>query len=300
MSDLDDDLDYLPKSNLPPWVLPAATSGLALLVGLGVGALASFLVVRTSPSLVEVPRELTQNELMEACAPFVATAATELDEAQEKVAVLRTEVARKEAQVKDLEEEIARRNERGKAFVAEYNQMKKDLADLREQLVAAEREKEALVIELRRTVEQLEETEEALEQQTELTQIARSDALANKWDSFVNDTQLEICEKGNRKKLGKCRETVVASLNSTMRSRYEHCIRAGQEAPALHALEKDQTMPRFGQYLGEESKVTRDWYVHLCDPTLPEAGDLADLPGLRGSGVTNSSAGFGIGFDLDD
>lgn len=280
--ELDDDLDYRPRSGLPAWLLPIATSGMALGVGIGVGGLAGWLLFSSAPERVEVPRELTEAELIDACAPFVATASSDLEEAQTKVAVLRSDLARKEARVKDLEEEMERRNERGKAFVAEFNRLKQELEDTREQLAQAEREKAALVEELERTVAQLEQTEEALEQQTELTELAREDALANKWAAFVNDAQLEICERGNRKRMGKCRETVVTRLDAAMRDRYAHCIRAGQEAPTLHELEKGEAAPAFARMLGEDDRRTRDWYVDLCDPTLPEVDSLEDLPGLKG------------------
>jgi predicted nucleic acid-binding Zn-ribbon protein len=270
------------SGGLPAWLLPIVTSGVALVVGLSVGTLGTWLLLG-GPATVEVPRELTQAELEAACAPFVEVASTELAVAREKVDVLRSEVARKEAQIADMEAEMKQRNERGAAFASEFNRMKAELEDLRARLTQAEAEKAALVEELQRTVEQLEQTEVALERQTELTDIARDDALANKWSSFVNDAQLEICEKGNRNKLGKCRETVVAKLDASMRDRYQHCIRAGQEAPVMRELEKDEVMPRFGKALDEEDKVTKGWYLLLCDPTLPEADGLADLPGLRGA-----------------
>jgi hypothetical protein len=293
MADHEDDDDLAPASGMPAWILPIATSGMALAIGVGVGALGTWLVTRGEPEVVEVPRELTSAELADACAPFIAVASSDLEEAQEKVAVLRADVAQKEARVKDLESEIERRNERGKAFVEEFNRLKAELAEAKTLLEQAEREKAALVQELATTVAQLEQTEEALEKQTELTEIARDDALANKWSSFVNDAQLEICEKGNRKGLGKCRETVLASLDAAMSDRFEHCIRAGQEAPTLRELVKGETLPAYGRPLGEDDKRTRDWYVSLCDPTLPEADSLDDLPGLKGGSAAP-------GWDLGD
>ena len=54
-----------------------------------------------------------------------------------------------------------------------------------------------------------ERAEEALEVQVQRTERAKEDALVNKWYRFLNDAQLSICERGNRKKLGQCRETVT-------------------------------------------------------------------------------------------
>jgi predicted nuclease with TOPRIM domain len=225
---------------------------------------------------VSVPRDLTAAELAQACAPQVNETVNELEKAQGKVQKLQSEVDARDARVKELEGEIQRRNSSGRNLVKELEQAKADLADAQEQLRIAEEEKERLIVELTETKEELEETKVELEEQKEKTEVAKDDALTNKWYRFLNDGQLEVCEKGNRKKLGRCRETVEGSLGSpSRRDRFAHCVRSGQAVPSVHELEKKATLPDFAEMIDEEQKQTKGWYVLWCDPTLPELEDGA-------------------------
>ncbi|MCA9494673.1 MAG: hypothetical protein KC621_32315, partial [Myxococcales bacterium] len=80
--------------------------------------------------------------------------------------------------------------------------------------------------------------------------------------------------KGNRKKLGNCREAVQASLmTNTRRDKFSHCVRSAQATPTVKELEKGQSMPDFSEYIDQEQKQTKDWYVLFCDPTLPEVNE---------------------------
>lgn len=277
MSDDDKDLhedDGAPQT-LATVVLPFATAIASLALGALLGGVVGWVAKPAGQLEVQVPRELTSAELDAACAPSIAEHANELDEANTKVAVLTKDVSAKEAKVQELEAEMTRRSDRGRALVAELEAAKKELETVKAQLVQAEEEKVRLVEELNATVAKLEETEEKLDEQVELTGLAKEDALTNKWYRFLNDSQLEICEKGNRKRLGKCRETILANLKEPgMQDKFAHCVRSNQAVPSVHELLKDEQMPQFAEFLDEEDKVTKDWYVLLCDPTLPEADDL--------------------------
>jgi septal ring factor EnvC (AmiA/AmiB activator) len=220
---------------------------------------------------VKVPRDLTAAELAAACAPQVEETVGELEDAQNKVQFLEKEVDARQARVTELEEEMKRRSQRGSALVRELEQAKADLAEARQELEIARAEKERLVVELTETRQELAETQVKLEEQVVKTERAKEDALVNKWYRFINDSQLEICEKGNRKKLGQCRETVQATLmTNARRDRFSHCVRSGQATPTVRELEKNETLPRFAEMIDDEQKQTRDWYVLFCDPTLPE------------------------------
>ncbi|MCA9488947.1 MAG: hypothetical protein KC621_03470, partial [Myxococcales bacterium] len=81
--------------------------------------------------------------------------------------------------------------------------------------------------------------------------------------------------KGNRKKLGNCREVVHATLSSAdRRDAFAHCVRSGQATPMVRELDKGQVLPEFSSMLDEEQKQTKGWYVEMCDPTLPERTDI--------------------------
>lgn len=257
-------------STLVPYVIAISS----LVGGAILGAVLTLIIRPATEIEVPVPRDLTEAELQAACAPAIADKARDLESAHEKVRDLSASVATKEAKVAELEQEMSRRAERGRALIMELEQAKKDLEDAQEALVVAEEEKSRLVEELTITTAKLEETEEALEEQIVKTGRAQEDALTNKWYRFINDSQLEICERGNRKKLGKCREAIVGNLQvDEVRDAFAHCVRSNQAVPTVREIEKDAELPQFAQWINQDDRITRDWYVHMCDPTLPEADD---------------------------
>ena len=169
---------------------------------------------------------------------------------------------------------MKRRSTRGAALVRELEQAKAELADAKQALKVAQEEKNELLDELKETVIQLEATEEELVEQKRKTEYAKEDALTNKWFRFINNAQLEICERGNRKKLGKCREAVEGLLIAPeIRDQFTHCVRSGQATPSVHEIEKKQSLPEFSTWLNQDDKIVRGWYLLLCDPTLPERED---------------------------
>ncbi|HHO51943.1 MAG TPA: hypothetical protein ENK18_13945 [Deltaproteobacteria bacterium] len=261
-------------------VLPFATAIAALVLGAVLGVAIGWVAKPAETTEIQVPRELTAAELAEACAPQLEETVGELEEAQNKVAFLEKEVDARDQRVKELEEESKRRpstssaSGSGRNLARELAQAKADLAEAEEQLVIARAEKERLVIELTETKQELAVTKVKLDEQIVKTEHAKEDALVNKWYRFINESQLEICERGNRKKLGKCRETVQATLmTNTRRDRFAHCVRSGQAMPTVRELEKNGTLPDFSEMIDEEQKQTKGWYLLLCDPTLPERDD---------------------------
>jgi hypothetical protein len=143
-----------------------------------------------------------------------------------------------------------------------------ELAQVKAELAQALADKEHLTVELKSTVAKLED-------QKKQTTAARDDALDQRWQKFVNQAELEICDRGGRKKLGGCREAVFAALSPDVRSAFSHCIRADQEQPSLREAGKDEMLPQFARYVNQDERATRDWYILLCDPSLPEAQMLA-------------------------
>jgi DNA repair exonuclease SbcCD ATPase subunit len=279
MSNYDDDDDFDDYGGGPSvvaMVLPFATAIAALALGAVLGTAIGWVIKPAEKVEVKVPRDLTAAELAAACAPQVNETVNELEKAQSKVAQLEDEVQSRQSRVEELEAQLTvkKSSSGGSNLARELAQAKADLAEAREQLSIAEAEKERLVVELTQTKQKLAETEEDLEEQIEKTELAKEDALTNKWYRFLNDAQLEICEKGNRKKLGKCRETVEGNLMSEeRRNKFAHCVRSGQAVPTVYELDKKATLPDFSEMINEEAKQTKGWYVMFCDPTLPERDD---------------------------
>jgi hypothetical protein len=264
-------------------ILPFATAIAALALGAVLGFVIGWVARPSEQVEVKVPRELSAAELAEACAPSLEDKVGELEAAQNKVVFLEKEVADREARVKELEAQpqakvattaAAGGGGGGGKLAAELAQAKKDLAEARSELDIARQEKEQLVVELTQTKDQLAKTEQALADQKEQTTRAKEDALVNKWYRFVNDAQLNICEKGNRKKLGNCRETIESTLMTNVRrDKFAHCVRSGQAVPTVRELQKGESLPDFSEMIDEEAKQTKGWYVLFCDPTLPEKTD---------------------------
>jgi hypothetical protein len=249
--------------------MPMLTAVIALGAGLLVGGLATWVLLgfrEPEIQIQQVKRELTPEELAAACAPLAEPLKTELDQVNERVLGLQTRVVDKEREIAELEAEMKRRGAKGAEMARQLESAKKELASLQTRLDLAEKEKEALQVELT-------ETKVALADQKVRTHLAKEDALDYKWRDFVGLAQLEICERGNRKKLGQCRETVQANLGGLWRDKFAHCVRSGQAVPSVRELQKAEVLPPYSQFINEEDKRTKGWFVMLCDPTLPELAD---------------------------
>lgn len=255
-------------------VLPFATAIAAAVLGAIAGLIIGLVVKQPTEVEVKVPRDMTAAELAAACAPDLESKVTELEAAQSKVAFLEKEVADRETRVQELEGEMKKRREGKSPLLAELEQARADLEEARAELEIARQEKEQLVVELTQTKEELAKTEQQLVEQKEKTEVAKEDALVNKWYRFISESQLELCEKGSRKKLGGCREALQGTLmTNARRDKFAHCVRSGQAVPTVRELQKGESLPDFSEMIDEELKQTKGWYVLFCDPTLPEKND---------------------------
>ena len=273
----DDDLSPAGGPGVLALVMPFATAFGALLIGAAAGGVMGWMLKPAEQVQVQVPRDLTLDEIEAMCSPRVQEKSKELDAANDRIHVLEARVADREVKVKSLETEMNRRADAGRSLARELEAAKAELAQVKMELEQVKAEKAQLEVELAETVQKLEETEEALDEQIEMTGRAQEDALTNKWYRFLNDSQLEICERGNRKKLGRCRETVLAQLSlDARRDKFAHCVRSKQATPSVHELGRDEQMPTFAGYINQDEKVVKDWYVQWCDPTLPEADGFTD------------------------
>ncbi|MCO4748053.1 MAG: hypothetical protein KC912_24885 [Proteobacteria bacterium] len=268
MSDEFDDSteEVAPSGNI---AIPAITAVVVFAIGLLAGGVLAYSFTAPKEVEVEVKVELTAEELAEACGPLIAEAATNLDEAEAKVDTLEQRVLDKEKQVSDMESEMSARAARGAAMASELEDARAELDALRIALANAVEEKAVLEIEL-------SETKEELVVQKKRTRLAKEDALLHKWKSFVGQAKIDICDRGNRRKLGRCRETIDEHVNEELKERFDHCVRSGQSVPTIRMAENRESLPAYAEYLNQESRITRDWYVLLCDPTLPEAKDFAE------------------------
>ena len=237
-------------------------------VGFGAGWFVKPAEVQTVQ--VEVPAEVEEVD------------ADALDQAQTKVARLERELSTKEREVAELEAKLKGRGtpstgqRTGPSLRTQLTQLKAELDETKAALAVAVEEKEVALAQLRETTELLEQTEVKLTKVTVQRDDAREDAMFNRWQDFVHSAQLTICDRGGRKKLGNCRATVAAAIDTDAQSaKFAHCLRSGQAQPAIRERENNATtLPEFSRLLNEEAKQTKGWYVEYCDPTLPENHDL--------------------------
>lgn len=247
----------------------AAAAPVALAVG-GLGGLmvgAAMAWFLKPSDATEIVREPDAAELAVLCQGEGDDPADALTDAQARVASLERDVANKARAVAELEAEMDRSADRGAALAAELDRARGALGSAQRALQQAEQAKDALLSELKLVNEELQVTERQRD-------VAREDALFNRWNSFVKNSQLEICDRGNRKKLDSCREIVEAAIRADdRRERFGHCIRSGQATPAVAMLDKGASMPDFAEMIDERQKLTRGWMILFCDPTLPEGDD---------------------------
>jgi hypothetical protein len=276
--DFDIDLDaeeHLSWSSLGIMALmiPMATASIGLMIGLGLGGAAGYLAATGEHAEQKFVENISVDQVKfgEVCAPVIQEAETEIASMNRKIDTLETDIAERQTRVDALRSEMEKRAEGGRHLWNELKVAKEELALVkqeRDMLVVA---KDQLVEQLTITTQKLAMTEEKLEETIEVAEEYRYESIHQNFDRFVNEAQLQICERGNRKKLGKCREIVTNLLmRPDVHGKFNHCIKSGQATPNVAELVVEDGMPPFSAYLNQEDRVVRDWYVHLCDPTLPE------------------------------
>lgn len=260
----DDDMMMRPQgvSGVTAFVIGVVAFG----VGLGVGGELGMYMKEPEIKIVEKPRDLNAEELTAACAPLVETADAKMEEVNAKVTDLQGQVASRETEVAELEAKVKKGAKLSADQARRLDEAKKELGSLKRQLEQAEAEKAELVV-------RLAETQTQLDGQVVETEKAKGDATTQRWFAFTKDAQITICEKGNRKVLGKCRDTVDLIVRK-YRTDFERCVRDGQEQPSLKEATKNERLPEYARWLDESEKVTKGWYILLCDPSLPEAGTV--------------------------
>lgn len=254
-----------------PGLLFAAAAALVIgMIGGGVTGLAIGWMAKPEVK-VEVPRELTADELTAACTTREPTPDDPLSLAQNRVADLERNVAEREGKVAELEKQMSKNASKSAKLASELEAARRELAEQKTALETAILEKEQLLGQL-----SLATTELAVK--TQALDAAKEEIVSGRWQDFLNGAILEICDKGNRKKLGDCRTVVSSSLGTVGRSaKFNHCVRSGQALPVVRAWEEGAKLPPYAETIDEAQKEVRGWIVIFCDPTLPEVNTEAPV-----------------------
>ncbi len=273
--DEDDLLAGLDSAALIAVALPTGTAIAGLVVGILLGGLFGWTV---KDPVVQVQATASIADIGELCAPVVEDVKTKLDLANGRVAALTDAVSAGEREVAELKSAINKRKKNGASLSRQLRRAKEELAQVKLELEEVVAEKERLIDELTETQEVLASTHRKLKKQVKATKRAQDDALTNKWYRFLDESQLEICERGNRKRMGDCRQRVLGILGQDkIRDKFSHCERSGQAVPRVSELGKDESLPAFSYFMNRDDKIVKGWYVHFCDPTLPERGGFDDI-----------------------
>ncbi|MFH1467979.1 MAG: hypothetical protein ABIO70_26570 [Pseudomonadota bacterium] len=211
------------------------------------------------------------------CEPLEGSERDMLIQAQERVEGLRGEIEEKQAEIATLEVK-AKENV---SLRKDLEKRKRELAQLQSALTAAEQERTELVEKLQLAVQEVSVARAEARQ-------AKSETLVVRWDEFKANAMLQICEKGSRGKIEKCRETVEAAFSYDRERRYRECVRQGNAVPQLREIGKDEKeLPAYAEWVDSSNRATKDWYILFCDPTLPEAGDAAHERALLEAGESD-------------
>jgi hypothetical protein len=63
-----------------------------------------------------------------------------------------------------------------------------------------------------------------------------------------------------------------------VKDQFFQCVRSGQATPVVREMVGDGSLPTYSTYLDQGDRVTRGWFVTMCDPSLPEAGVAGAAP----------------------
>lgn len=273
-----------PPSRVGGCLVQLVTHAVALAAGAVVGIVGtSLLEYQQNPELMSRPEgDLSRSELIsrldaseKAYAELLAekakreeAAKTEMDAATQKVGDLQGAVEKKQEEIKVLEAKAKKSAGKSAALKKELEAKQLELDGLQAQLTQALAEKAQLEVDL-----SVSRQETAVARGE--TDVARGETIDAKWTGFKSDALVQICEKGNRNKLAKCREEVGAALTAKRGAAYKHCLASGQASPRLVSFDKktdDPELPRWSEWMSQDSSFTEDaWYIVFCDPSLPEA-----------------------------
>ena len=278
-------------------LVQAVSHGAALVLGavLGIGG-ARVAEYYSDPEMLSRPEgELSRAELIKKLDDSEAAYARLLEENSKKQEVAQNEITVATKKVVDLESQVTKKQDEITVLEVKAKKSAGKSAALKKELEAKLAELESLKLELQTALEdkqrlevKLQETEADLEtsrgetvQAQEETKVAQSETVDARWTGFVSEGIVTICEKGNRNKLAKCKEEVRSAFSSSRASKFKHCVASRQAQPRLVRWDdkaKDQQMPRWSEWVDEESTFTKNkWFVTFCDPTLPES-TMGDKP----------------------
>lgn len=293
--------DYKTDNTQPPrpgsgarTAIGAAVVGLGLVVAVGAGILISnrdedradladayVTQPQTAPVEVQEPPGPTPEEL--ASAEALREAQGRVQELEAELAARNEELAKLQQGAEEDEAAKARARERARA-------VQNEIASLRVSLAQAEAERDQLRVELK---EALAEVDRQIEENRKLRVAAvafKEASNENLWHAFTNNAKVRICERGTRRGMERCKESVDEFFTEEQHARFTECVSTRQAVPTLWQFDRKEGVPTHASVVDAKDGDFRDeWHVVYCDPTLPESAPMditEEKPQVFASNIT--------------
>jgi hypothetical protein len=254
------------------------------IIGLGVFALVLGLVfgwvgnsMLTEPEIIEkeVTRiekeQLSDEDLLELCETMTEDQKKDILGVAQEVQILQEVLAEKEAELERMKSDAEQDEERRAAAAAQWREMEAEISSLREQLDVAIEERDQLKEELQETLVELDRQIDETNRFKSKAKHYKKESIKNQWSTFVGEAKLAGCNRGTQRRHSKCYEAFEAGLSAVFQERFKTCVNTHQAAPLFRKAERGEELPRFSEWLPQDNKYTKNWYIIFCDPTLPEA-----------------------------
>jgi CRISPR/Cas system CSM-associated protein Csm2 small subunit len=253
-------------------------------------------VITPPPEIIK--EEISDEDLATLCEELTEDERANILDVQAQVVSLQSELQEKESELDRLYEESKRDASKKEAARKRWKELEAEIATLRVQIASVERERDELKEDLQETLVKLDSQIRETKRYRKKAKKYRRESTQNLWTAFVSQAKVNGCNKGTKKRHEKCWDAFEASMAPAIRERFTTCVNTYQAVPILSKSKKGEALPQFAEWLSDETKYTRNWYILFCDPSLPERGD-PDLDGpSRSSG---RSVGLeDLGLDDDD
>ena len=232
-----------------------------------------------------IEKELTDEDLEALCAELTDTERNTVLTVQAEVKSLQEQVGEREAELLKLKTKIKNADIGRKAAKKRGEELEKEIALLHVRLAAAEQERDELKVELQDTLKELNIQVKLTKKYKAKAKKYRRESTENLWSAFQAEAKVSGCDRGTKRRHGKCHESFDLAMTPKLKERFRNCVDTYQAVPVLKKKNRDDELPGFSVYLNEESRFTEAWYIIFCDPTLPEAKDtdLDDEPSRSSS-----------------
>ncbi|MEO0602772.1 MAG: hypothetical protein AAF211_15120 [Myxococcota bacterium] len=211
--------------------------------------------------------------------PILEAQKVRLTEIREVLAGLGSTVTEREGTVAELTRRLSDPDLSARALgglETDLTEAREGLTEVRLEVRELQRTKDQLVDRLTATEAQLQtsasdvEAEAAIRDalQSEGSELVR-EAITLRWRRMITEAQLDVCDGFGRRRRESCRNAVVRGVKDVRRE-FVFCLRTNQTAPSVHHRTEGQRLPSHSRLLDDDDRFLENWYVQLCDPTLPE------------------------------